>query len=77
MKLTSSKNEKSGLKTASFILYKYQPYCWQVAPQQSLLPLQVDNSNYSKINHNYQLFLSTLPDLSVVFEPCIKLVLAY
>ena len=31
--------KKAAIEDCSLLLYKYQPYCWQVALQQSLLPL--------------------------------------
>jgi hypothetical protein len=37
----------------SFLLsYKHQLYCWQVAPQQCLLPLEADNKIKSSLQVN-------------------------
>ena len=38
--------KKAAIADCSLLPYKYQPYCWQVALQQSLLPLEADKQNY-------------------------------
>lgn len=35
--------KKAAIAGCPLLPYKYQPYCWQVALQQSLLPLGADN----------------------------------
>jgi hypothetical protein len=37
--------EKAAISDCFILSYKHQPYCWQVALQQSLLPLQIDDAN--------------------------------
>ncbi len=39
------KEKKAAIADCSLLPYKYQPYCWQVALQQSLLPLEADKQN--------------------------------
>jgi hypothetical protein len=34
--------EKAAIADCSLLPYKSQPYCWRVALQQSLLPLEAD-----------------------------------
>jgi hypothetical protein len=36
-------------KESQGLSYKHQPYCWQVALQQSLRPLEVDNNKISSL----------------------------
>jgi hypothetical protein len=37
--------KKAVIADCPLLLSKYQPYCWQVALQQSLLPLGADKQN--------------------------------
>jgi len=37
--------KKAAIAGCPLLPYKYQPYCWQVALQQSLLPLGADKQN--------------------------------
>lgn len=38
-------NKKAAIADCPLLPSKYQPYCWQVALQQSLLPLGADKQN--------------------------------
>ena len=58
---------KKGSPEDYLIIVLHENYCWQVAPQQSLLPLCLIEQNSKQSQFKNQLFLTTLPVKIVLF----------